>query len=243
MSVVQTLSDAIASWLEKRPNLSLNALARLANVSYSSIRRCAQKEAEPSQKVALGIAAIVLSETDYRAFTAKHYPNLKTFVSDLNHAPTTDIALDEFIKSDEHLKIIVLASGERGIDETDVKDKFGLPHVSYFQEVVAAGLLTKKGDKWVFDKDVGYVSLENARRWMGTFLSMYDRRCDDITGAAASYAGWQELNQSGVLAYHQATLEYCQALHKIALDPSMRGDIVVIYGALLNVVKGLEKLT
>ena len=239
MTAIEVLSEALEKWLERRPHLTLSSLARLCDVSYSSMRRIAQREGNPDSRISLAVAATVLDQEAYSDFAAKYFPKLKKNLSDLNHASVKNENLDDFLKSPEHFKVLVLACGA-GIDEKVVTDKYGLGHVEYFRDLVAAGVLQKKIDKWVMTDNVGYVSFDVARLWLSTMLSIYDRRADSLAGAGASYAGWQELNKDGVIALHEATREYCQKVHELTLKPEYSGNIVTGYGAIMNVMTNIE---
>ncbi|HYX39277.1 MAG TPA: helix-turn-helix transcriptional regulator [Oligoflexus sp.] len=240
-TTAQSLAAAISRWLDGRHTRSLQMLARLSSVSYSTVRRVAQGEVDPSQEVAIAIASIIMPEAELRDFVGSRWPALKRFVVNVSYRTTED-DLARFLHSEEHLKVLVLASYVHGVDEKDVVEAFGQGLLPYFEDVVASGVLTRKGDKWILDQDVGSSSFAHARRTLATFISMCSRKNDELKGASAAYVGWESLNKEAALKLADLEAKFCEDAFAIIGDKSNRGDVLVFFGTLFNILKGQERL-
>jgi hypothetical protein len=240
-TTTETLATAISRWLDARPTRSLQMLARLSSVSYSTVRRVAQGEVDSSQEVAVAIASIVMPDPELRDFVGSRWPALKKFVLNVSYrTPEDDLA--RFMHSEEHLRVLVLASHVHGIDEKDVIETFGQGSVPYFEDIITAGVLSKKGTKWILDQNVGSTSLEHARQCLAIFIRMCHRRNDEITGASAAYVGWESLSKDAALKLAALEAKFCEDAFSIIADKDSRGDVLVFFGSLFNVLRGQERL-
>ncbi len=245
MSVVKTLATAIETWLSQKPSRSLSMLARISDVGYSTIRRCAQSEGEPSQEVALAIASVVMTDTQVRSFVGDFWPGLRRYVVDANHARREgDEDILEFMRSEPHFKIMVMASHCDGIDFLDVIRKFGEDMLPFFNDLKNAGHLRPVGnDKWLFDQDYGNVSRELARASLSRLAALCPKSNDAIVDASSAYVAWESLTPKAAKEVSSLTSRYCADIYNVVSKKENHGDILVICGALHNILKGLEGLT
>lgn len=244
MSVMGELSQAIDAWVNRKPQTrTISMLSRLSNVSYSTVRRCVQGESEPSQEVALAIASVVMSDSEMRSFIGSHWPWLKRHIVDANHARgENDDDVLEFLRSQPHFRLIVIASHVDGIDSDDVVRKFGESYLDYFEDLKNAGILHNSGGKWVFDKEFGNVSRDLARTCLSHLLTVVPRQNDDIKNASSAYIAWESLNEEGNKLVSDEISDLCSRLYKIVSNQAYRGDILVACGAFHGILKGQEKL-
>lgn len=243
MAVGRDLAEAISEWLEKKKGTrSLYMLARLASISYSSVRRAAQGEGRITQGIALSIASVVMSESKFKEFAHKHWPHLKRFVVDVAHHPIESEDILDFVKSGQHFKLLVLASSNEGTNEAEVKEKFGEQSIPFFYDLINAGILTRKGDSWQFEKDIGTVSFESTRNCLSNLISICDKRNDYIKGASTSYVGWKSFNIEAAKKANEIATRYCEEMSKLVKNPENSGDVLIFFGVLSNVLKGREKL-
>lgn len=242
MAVGPTLVTAIEKWMDGKRSRTLGMLARLSNVSYSTVRRAAQGEGEPSQQVALDLASVVMAENEFREFVGSHWPALRRFVVDVNYKRGEE-SLHAFLNSEGHFKVIVLASGHDGTTEEEVKAKFGESHLSYLEDLIDSGFLTSKASgSWAFDREIGDVSMGLARKCLASLAGIADPKNDKIDGASTAWVGWESLSADAAVRCNNVLAKAIEELFSIFNDKANRGDVLVYAGALLNVLKGQEKL-
>ena len=237
MTIGQTLSSAISRWMEAKDSRSLNMLARLASVSYSSVLRAAQGEGKPTQEVAVAIASVVMSEAELVEFVGKNWPALKRFVVDVSYR-TNDEEFSRFLHSEEYLKLVVLASHVDGTNEKEVVEVYGKSSVPYFDDLVNSGFLIRKGSNWALEKDVGSSSLEHARQCLATFIRMCNKNNDQTKGTSAAYVGWESLTKEAANKIAALEAKFCEEAFSIIGDKNNKGDILVFFGTLFNILKG-----
>lgn len=250
MSKQRELADAIAAWLKARPNRSLNVLSRLlgTDASYSSIRRAAQGEVEQEQSIVIAIAGVVMGEDEFRAFVRTYYPQLERAVVDVkgqdkNDAADNESAVVDFLKSDHHAKILMIAASRTGTTDEEVVRKWGEQSLSYFNDIKNSGVLRYNDGSWFFDGSVGNVSQALARRVLCSLVKEFDPRNDSINYASFSYLIWESFNKSGLEKLYKANETHAKTVYDIAHDPENHGDILGICGLVQNVMKGSEGLS
>lgn len=245
MSVVKTLGAAIESWLNQKPGRSLSMLARMSGVGYSTVRRCAQGEGDPTQEVALAIASKVMNDAAVRDFVGSYWPGLRRYVLEANHpVPEGDDDVIEFIRSEPHFKIMVMASHPEGVDAADIVRKFGEDMLPFFEDLTAAGTLRPIGNnRWLFDREYGNVSRELARECLKRLADLCPRSNDAITDGSSAYVAWESLTPEAAKEVALLTSRYCTDIYSVVSKKENHGDVLVVCGALHNILKGLEGLS
>jgi hypothetical protein len=249
MSIQQVLAAAISSWLNAKPNRSLHVLSRLTTASYSSVRRAAQGEVEQEQSTVVAIASVVMSEEDLRSFLRNYYPTLERAVIDvrgpdvrLDDANDNETSVIDFLKSDEHSKILILANSRTGTNDEEVSRKYGENYLSYFEDIKKSGILRYNEGSWFFDGSVGNVSQVLARKVICNLAKEFDGRNDSIHHASYSYLLWESLNKDGLEKVYRCHASHAKEVYDICSDPANHGDILTVFGLLHNVLKGQEGL-
>lgn len=252
MSIQQALAIAIDSWLKAKPGRSLNMLARLAATSYSSVRRAAQGEVEQTQSTVVPIASVIMSNVELREFLRQYYPSLERAIADvrrLNSAnePIAHIenedAVVNFLNSEEHVKILILANSKTGTNDQEVIRKYGENYLSYFNDMKSSGILRHDNENWYFEGAIGNVSLSLARKVLCSLAKSFDIRNDSIKHASYSYILWESLNPDAIAKIYELTERHAKEVCAIADNPDNRGDLLLVYGLLHNVIKGAEVLS
>jgi hypothetical protein len=249
MSIQQALAAAISAWLKAKPSRNLNVLTRLTTASYSSVRRAAQGEVEQEQSTVVSIASIVMSEDELRLFLRNYYPSLERAVVDVRGPETSTDALNDnesvvvdFLKSDDHAKLLVLAGSRTGTNDEEVAKKFGENYLAYFEDIKASGILRYNDGNWYFEGSVGNVSLSLARKVLCSLAREFDVKNDSIKLASYSYVLWESLSPEGVEKVYRANEIHAKNVYDITSDPANKGDVLIVSGLLHNVIKGQELL-
>lgn len=143
-ALLADLQVAIASYLDQHKNLSIQSISNKTNVSYSTIRRILQSEAnDVRDETILALILVVMSTEERLQFLQTYYPSLGALLKEPQN--TDDPAIDHFKLrmyrfKDPHnyiLKMALTASGttrkdihrvlgERGTGALDemIEDKF-----------------------------------------------------------------------------------------------------------------------
>ncbi len=240
MTFSEELASAIADWLSAKGRRSVQMLSRLSTVSNSTIRRAMQKECMPSQENTFLIASVVMNRQDFNDFVSRHWPHLKEYIVDSGYRSSNNDDLLHLIRSEKHCKIIVLASSLDGTDHHEVAKKFGESALEFLDDLIDLKVLTKKGQKWIFDENFGSMSFEVARDILSNFISMCERKNDYIKGLSSSWVGWESVSPSIAKKINALSCRYCQDVGNLITDPENRGDVLVYTGIISNVLKGQE---
>ena len=242
MSVTTRLSEHITEWLDKKPSRNIRMLSRLSDISYSSVWRAANKEGEVSQTIALAIANVILSKTQLQEFIAEHYPQLIDAVVSVKREGGDLSNLEGFVSSPDHFKLLLLASSKHGTSAEEVVQMYGQRYLSYFQDLIDSGELSNLDGRWVLAKDMGLTSLRLARQMLSDVAGSCNPANDTKPYASYAYLGWESLNEKAAKKVYKSIEKFNQDIFDIVSNDQNKGDILVVYGLLQNVLKGQESL-
>jgi hypothetical protein len=241
MKTKTKLSELIANWVEQKPSRNIRMLARLSGISYSSVWRAANNEGEISQSIALAIASVVLSKDELHTYIESQYPHLIKAVVNVKRDGDTE-KFHEFIQSPEHFKILVLASAKNGTSSEEVTRMYGEKYQAYFDDLIDSGELISADNRWYFTKDIAHISLSLARQMLSGVAKDCNPKNDTSPYASYAYLGWESLNEKAAKNVYKSIERFNQEIYDIVSDQQNKGDVLVVYGLLQNVIKGQEKL-
>ncbi|WP_141736130.1 hypothetical protein [Oligoflexus tunisiensis] len=238
----EILAQSIREWLEAKPNRSLRMLARLTSISYSSVRRAAEGTVEQTQEIVLPIASFVMSPGRLSEFIRAYFPKLEKAVLDVYYPANDSDDIIDFILSEEHSAIIMLSSSRQGTTREEVVTLFGDVSAEYFDDIEASGVLTEIDGRLYLEKDIGGISLHQGRRLLTLIVRSCSRKGDSIPFASYANAGWESLTPEATKDVYRIMERTGKEVHAIASNPENRGDVLVAFGMLHNVIKGAEKI-
>ena len=111
-----------------------------------------------------------------------------------------------------------------------------------FDELVDSGLLTRCGENWKLDKDIGSVSRSVARDFLGAFCRMAPAANDNINHASACHVGWESVNAQTAISIFHLAMNFVREAVKLTSNKNNHGDVLVFFGSFFNVMKGVEVL-
>lgn len=241
MTYSQHIAFAIDNWIKAKPNRSISMLARLAQVSYSSTRRAAQRECESSKEVGLAIASVVMEEREYQEFVVTYFPHLKRYLVETAYRPNPNEQILYYLQSENYCKIVVLAGSSSGTNEDEVRERFGANAVNHFKELVEVGLLERMDNgNWQYVSDIGFSSYDLARTVLSLCTKICDKNNDYRKGASTSWVGWESVNEKTARRLYDLATDYTSEVSRIIKDPDNKGDVLIFSGILSNVLKGEE---
>ncbi len=244
MTYDEELSSAIQAWIEEKESRNMSMLARLANVSYSSVRRAVQKECVASQQTCVQIASIVMPKPEYLEFVERYWPNLKKYVAGIsNYSPNKDDVLQAFMESEEHFMVMTLASSENGTNHEEVKNIFGERYLPIFEELIqSACLKLGKNQRWKIIDNFSSPSFELARKMLSAFLSHHNKVIDEINGATTSWAAWESVKPETARDITDILAKSCAEVTNKLTDPQNKGNVLVCTGIYSGILKGRDEL-
>lgn len=240
MAMTDSLRESIDRWLSAREKRSLSMLARLSKVSYSTVRRIVQGEKyEPSSNTAMKLAGVVMSKPELVAFATEYFPNMVADRTDVSHSSEDELM--ELLEDSNYIPVLLLSSHKDGTNEEEVRYFFGNEFTHKFNEMVNAGHLKRvRGDNWRLEKDIGSVDLSTARQWLSAMANICPSHNDNIKKASIAHVGWETVNFETALAIYHAAMDFVRTSIKLTTDEKNKGDILVMFGTLFNVLKGSE---
>ena len=238
----EILAESIREWLEARSNRSLRMLARLTSVSYSSVRRASEGGAEQTQEIVLPIASFVMNPSRLREFVKANFPQLEKAVLDVYYPANESDDVIDFILSDNHSAIIMLASSRQGTSRDEIIAMLGEVSAEYFDDVAAAGVLTERDGRLYLESDIGGISIHHGRKLLSLIAKSCTRKGDSTPFASYANAGWESVTPSAAKDLYRIMERTGKEVHEIASKPENRGDVLVAFGMLHNVIKGADKL-
>lgn len=241
MSMTEALSLAIKKWEEGYSRRNLSMLQRLSKVSYSTIRRIVQNETVASPEVALKIAQHIMSEPELQAFVEEYMP---TFVKTRTEVSvkSEDDGMLEYLENPHYVPVLLLASHKEGTNEAEVRDFFGREAARRFAELVnASHLSAMRGGNFKLDRPLGSVSLDTARQWIAVMASICPSENDEIERSSLAHVAWESVNfETAVMIYH-AQIDFVRKAMALLRDERNKGNVLIMFGSLFNVLKGTEE--
>lgn len=243
MTIQKNLAAAIESWLEAKKGRSLHSLSRLTSVSYSSVRRAAQGEVEQEQSTVVAVASVVMKNEELKIFISKYYPELQgAVVENRDSNSYEDQGIEEFLDSDDHFVILLMANSRNGTNEKEIAHMFGESKVPYFEDIKNSNVLVERDGRWYFEGNISIASLDLSRRLLRRILSQCDRRNDSVKYASFSYTNWESLTSEAARELYNEASNYSRRIYEITSNPKNHGNILVVMGLIHNVLKGQEEL-
>jgi len=243
MTIQQSLAAAIDRWLESRKGRSLNSLSRLTSVSYSSVRRAAQGEVEQEQSTVVAIASVVMDKEALKSFVSKYYPELQgAIVENRGSNSYDDQGIEDFLDSDDHFVLLLMANSRNGTSEKEIAHMFGESKIPYFEDIKNSNILVERDGRWYFEGNISIASLDLSRRLLRRILSQCDRRNDSVKHASFSYANWESLTPEAARELYNEAANYSKRIYEITSNPKNHGNVLVVMGLIHNVLKGQEEL-
>ena len=238
----QMLVDAISGWYEAKPGRNGRMLARLASVSYSSVRRAESGDVEQKSDIVVPIAGVVMNPGQLGEFIRAFYPGLEKAVARADYPANQADDVMEFLLSEDHARIIMLASDPSGTSEEEVIQHYGRHALPYFQDILTAKILAERDGCWFFDRDIGGLSIPAGRKLLVSVAKACSQENDSISKASYALAGWEAVTPVAATKAYQIMEDAASKVCELLSDKNNRGEVLIAFGFLHNVIKGVERL-
>ena len=238
----EDLKQVIDTYIDGHRSRSLATLSRASGVAYTTLRRFAQKEGNPTAEPVLKILDAVLATKEKIGFLETHFPEIARTISRYagtsfqENADPTREELKMFVRRTPHNYILNLAINVRGTSATTISRLYGERGLEALDEMVECGVLDRDPHGRVRYRDDTLVSfdcdylLDQVRHSIDAF----DRSLVG-TSAARLWHKTATVNQEGLERVHRLVSEVYEAIAAINEDPRFHGDIPYFAGLVMNV--------
>lgn len=143
-ALLADLQSAISEYLQSHPNLSIQSISNKANVSYSTIRRIIQNEAnDVRDETILSLIQVIMSRPRRIDFLNRFYPSLGSLIVE---TPNHDSVLDQeklrlYRYKDPHNYILKMALTANGTSRNTIQRILGNRGTAALDEMIEDNFL------------------------------------------------------------------------------------------------------
>lgn len=238
----EDLQKVIDRYLSGHRSRSIATLSRISGVAYSTLRRFAQKEGNPTAEPVFKILDATLSTADKLAFLKVHFPaiahSIEKYVggaSDTAKANSEEFAI--FYRRNPHNFILNLAITASGTTVSTIERLCGERGLTALDELVESEILTRdlaSGTVKFNQSSIVITDPDLTLNQLRLALEYFDRSTMGTEAARIGYAS-QSINLAGLKKVHDIVTTALRQIYEINDDPRYQGKIPYFFGALLNV--------
>lgn len=238
----EDLQNVIERYLDGHRSRSIATLSRVSGVAYSTLRRFAQKEGNPTAEPVFKILDATLPTAEKIAFLKIHFPaiahSIERFAgpaAEAAKANTEEFAI--FYRRNPHNFILNLSITASGTTVETIQRLCGERGLSALDELVEAEILTrdlKTGAVKFNQSSIVITDPDLTLNQIRLALEYFDRSTMGTEAARIGYAS-QSLNLAGLTRVHELLTEALRQVYAINDDPKYQGDIPCFLGAIFNV--------
>ena len=139
------VKEIIDTYIDGHRSRSIATLARASGVSYTTLRRFAQKEGQPTAEPVLKIADTVLKPEEKLNFVSKFFPEIASTLrlseDEGRSAGSYPESFKTFFNRDPYNFILNLAHNDKGVTYEDINRLCGTKGLEAFQELIDQQIL------------------------------------------------------------------------------------------------------
>jgi len=231
--LIQGLQNMISCYLQKNPQLTLNALALRSNVPVTTLRRVQsrQQKNELAPHSVLNLSSYLYREKNLQELLRK----VPQVIADYLHhhfgqfifsSPTRvyDVDLNRELKDQVKYFIYKLAANHQGTTWVDIKNNFGEQGRKKALELLSNGFLEDNGEAVHAKNKEFSLDLEIAASHLPELVSRY-RPASASEGMNSFFSLSESLNFEGISEIRAAHRECVKKIHTVMNDPKFFGDI------------------
>jgi hypothetical protein len=239
----EDLKRVIDQYLEGHRTRSLATLSRISGVAYTTLRRFAQKEGNPTAEPVLKILDATLPTKEKIAFLERHFPEIARTISRYSGRSFEESGdpgredLKMFFRRDPHNFVLGLAINVKGTTVEAIRRLCGERGLAALDEMVECQVLDRDMSTGrVKYRDDTLISVDT------DFLLNQIRRSADyfdqgLVGTRAARIGFATaaVNREGLERAHRIVSDALNEISAVHEDPRYHGDIPYFVGTLMNV--------
>lgn len=231
--LIQSLQNMIAAYMDRNPQLTLNALAGRANVPVTSLRRLVsgQQKNEIAPHSVLNLVSYILREKNLSSLMDKVEPAIAEFLrKHFGHfifASATrvyDGNLNDELRDQTKYLIYKLAANHNGTDLMTITENFGGFGTKKAQEMIGKGLLVEEGGRLHAAQKNFSLDLQIAADHLPALVRFY-KPGSMAKGQNTFFNMSESLNAEAIAKIKALQRECVLAMHAVMNDPQSLGDI------------------
>lgn len=154
--LITQLHQLINAYLEKYPQVSLNALAQRSNIPVSTLRRISlgQQKSDIAPHTVLNLTSYLLKEKNLSDLLKKVDPVIKEYLERhfgqfifASEKRFYDVDLNTYLKDQHRYFIYKLAANHNGTTLMEIMELFGRQGETKINEMLESGLLTEEAGR------------------------------------------------------------------------------------------------
>ena len=241
------LQQVIEQYLAGGRSRSLATLARSSGVAYTTLRRFAQVEGNPTAEPVMKVLDATLGSREKVSFLEKHFPGIAGTIatysrqsakgsSEGDQEPQSE-ALGVYYRRIPHNFILNLAINDSGTSVATIQRLYGERGLSALDELVECQVLVRDhgtGSVRYVDSSLVIADPDLLLTQLRFSVEHFDR---DLLGTEAARIGHltSSLNHKGLKRVHEIMTQALAEIYKVNEDPACQGEIPYYAGAIMNI--------
>lgn len=239
--ISRAIKVVIEDYLAGHRTRSLATLARQSGISYTTLRRMAQREGAPTAEPVLKVIDVALDGKARALFLTQYFPEISRVAGFVGSESATqgesNAVLKPFYSRDPHCLILLLAQNQSGTDVKTIERLCGEAGPLAIRELRDAGLISIDDDSKRIELLVGtsiHLDIDMILNCMRTSIARFDR---SLLGSEAARAGHLTggVSLEGLDRIRQIVTEALTEIAAIKENSRYFGPIPFFCNMLLNV--------
>lgn len=231
------LAELIENWLNPDQDLTISYLSRFSTVSYPSIKRILDRDANPNESTCTNILPVVTTLENSIAFLKVHFPGMGNFMEELKKRFSALNVRDDILgilNDDIGFQLIGLT--QLGITEAESARRFGTKGPKMLNKMANVGLVREINKKFISTDDTTFLSCESYMSCINMMIKLYS---PERYGLPASFmgihiGGWSE---KGLVYLDQVGRDALRRISEARSNEEMLGDKVAYVGYVTNIIE------
>ena len=168
------LAELIENWLNPDQDLTISYLSRFSTVSYPSIKRILDRDANPNESTCTNILPVVTTLENSIAFLKVHFPGMGNFMEELKKRFSALNVRDDILgilNDDIGFQLIGLT--QLGITEAESARRFGTKGPKMLNKMANVGLVREINKKFISTDDTTFLSCESYTSCINMMIKLY----------------------------------------------------------------------
>lgn len=234
MDVNLALKKMVEDYFFKFPTLSLNALAKRANVSEPTLRRItsSQSKLPPAPNIVLNLVSYIKKEKRLAVLLKKTEgvigeflrENFSQFIFE-NETYQYDGDLNELFADKDMYLIYKLASNVVGVSKTEIRQILGEIGVIKLNKMVEQKVIISNNDDCFHSSNKNFsVDIEIAKNFLPHLVQFFKPESVAL-GLNLMYSLSESLNEDAIKKIKEIQKEAVKSIHEIMSNQNFHGDI------------------
>lgn len=231
--LISHLQQLINTYLEKHPQVSINALATRSNIPVSTLRRISlgQQKGDLAPHNVLNLTSYLLKEKSLSELLKKVNPIIKDYLEGhfgqfifANTQRVYDVDLNEVLKDQFHYFIYKISANHNGTTMMDIMEMFGRIGEAKAKELIEMGLIFEESGR-IHAKSKNFsLDLKTAASHLPDLVRFYKPETLGV-GLNLFYSLSESMSKEAIVEIKNIQREATKKISAIMNDPNNMGEI------------------